>query len=354
LLLHTQGSDCETTSKTFITNVGNLHSPAFSPKCPILGTGHHFAVYASPFDTSDQNFTPIDGRAINSEIYCLKAPNFASGGNANVNSTAAKDAFRKEYYHTALQELRVLLHPQLRDHENIINLFGLDIQEDYDDCAVAWPVLVMENAEYGTLDTLQQDICLDAELAGILLLDVARGIQALHQCNIIHGDVKSENVLICRHRQRKYVARLADFGLSLINPDGVSKTSTYRLPGGTFLWSAPESDTELSVQGLRQTDVYSFGLTAWRVLVNHPNPYKLIPPAALRLQNPAALNETVTQAKAHEDFPGLVLQTMSAHGAIQIYSRPIIEATLDKDPTSRDLGRAISVLARGEGHVPPE
>lgn len=346
LLIHTQANDSG--SNNFITNVLPLHDVAFSPKCPILGTGHHFAVYASPFDSSEDNFKPIDGRAFNKEVYCMKAPNFATGGIGTPGP--AKDAFHKEYYETALQELRVLLHPDLRSHENIICLFGLDFQEDYDDCSIAWPVLLMENAEYGTLDILQQDIHLDLELSRILLLDVASGIQALHQCNIIHGDVKSENVLICRHRQRPYVARLSDFGLSLINPETTRK---HRLPGGTFLWQAPEFDHELSVDDLRQTDVYSFGLTAWRVLVNNPNPYSLIPLTALGLQPAASANEVVTRAKEHPAFTQLVLQTLEMAGLPQTYALRIIEASLGRDAESRDLSRVASILASERGKVTP-
>lgn len=349
LLLQTRPSAAGP-SNNFITNVGALHSVAFSPKCPILGTGHHFAVYASPFDDSDDGFRPSSERAINSQVYCFKAPNLASG--EHTASSAAKEVFRHEYYKTALQELRVLLHPHLRAHDNVISLFGLDFQEDYDDCAIAWPVLVVEYAEFGTLDTLQQDIPLDPALARILLLDVARGIQALHQCNIIHGDVKSENVLICRHTARKYIARLSDFGLSVINPDVAC--NKHRLPGGTFLWRAPEFDHDLSVPGLRQTDVYSFGLTAWRVVVNHPNPFSLIPPAALDLQTAPSANEAAGRAKSHHAFPQLVVQTLPMDGTSQTYTRLVVEATLGKDPGSRDLSKVLSALATDQKQVLPE
>ncbi|KAF4621931.1 hypothetical protein G7Y89_g14414 [Cudoniella acicularis] len=340
---HTQEAE-NLTSKHFITNVAALHEFAFSPKCPILGTGSNFVVRAKPFENADKDFRPLDGRAINTEVHCLKNPNLNSASNVD------KDAFRKEYYSRTLQELKVLLHPQLRTCENIINLFGLDFQEDYDDHKIAWPVLIMEYAEFSTLNTLQEDIRFDVELERTLLLDVARGIQALHQCNIIHGDVKSENVLICRHRQRKYVARISDFGLSVINPDPTR--TDHKLPGGTFLWSAPEFEDSLSVAGLRQTDVYSFGLLAWRVILNHPFPYNSIPPTTLGLEDQGTLSKTVTCAKAHHDFPQLVVETLTAHGHTQSYYRPLIESALGTDPSSRDLSRAINLLDHEAKTIP--
>jgi serine/threonine protein kinase len=346
LLVNTASGNDNENPESFITNVGILHDVAFSPKCPILGTGHHFAVFAAPFDVEDRGYIAVDGRAVNPEVYCLKTPNFSSNGAAD--SPASKSAFRAEYYNTALQEIRVLLHPRLRRCENIISLFGLDFQEDYDDYTVAWPVLLMEYAEHGTLATLQEDINIDTELARILLLDVAQGIKALHECNIIHGDVKSENVLICRHAQRKYIAKLADFGLSVINPDSEGKRHT--LPGGTVPWTAPEISTALSVEGLRQTDVYSFGLMAWRVWVNRANPFILIPPASLGSGPPRTVNEAATLAKSRDDFDMLVLQTMRSSGS-DSYSLQVIKATLRKEPTSRSLGMAISVLKCGQETV---
>lgn len=348
LLLHTGGGEDNENPEGFITNTGILHDVAFSPKCPILGTGHHFTAFAAPFDAEDRGFTPVDGRAINPEVYCLKTPNFNSNGAAD--SPVSKNAFREEYYKTTLQEIRVLLHPHLRRCENVISLFGLDFQEDYDDYTVAWPVLLMEYAEYGTLATLQEDITIDNELARILLLGIARGIKALHECNIIHGDVKSENVLICRHARCKYIAKLADFGLSVINPD--PEVKTHRLPGGTLLWAAPEIRRGLSSEGLRQTDVYSFGLTAWRVLANHSTPFILIPPAALGIQAHGTTNETATLAKSRPNFDHLVLQSMADSGN-HAYSHGLIKATLSKDPTGRSLGMAISALSRGRESLTP-
>ncbi len=46
------------------------------------------------------------------------------------------------------------------------------------------------------------------------LHDIAAGISYLHSCNVIHGDVKPQNVLLRSSRAdaRGYVAKAADFG----------------------------------------------------------------------------------------------------------------------------------------------
>ncbi|KAH8668031.1 hypothetical protein BGZ60DRAFT_42099 [Tricladium varicosporioides] len=339
-LRHIQDGESYNNPKHFITNVAALHEFVFSPKCPILGTGSLFVFRAKHFDSGDSGFRPIDGRFINTELYCLKTPNF------NSNHIVDRDDFRKEYYNTALQELRILLHPKLRTCENIINLFGLDFQEDCDDHKAAWPVLLTEYAEYGTLNNLQENISFNAELERLLLLDVAFGLQVLHQCNVVHGDVKSENVLVCRHPQRKYIARISGFGLSVINPN--PDLVDHKLPGGTFLWSAPEIEQPLSVTGMKQADVFSFGLLAWRVVVKHPYPFSLILPRRLELEDHRDMVKTVTRAKSNVAFPKLVQETLLTNSHCRDFYSSMFKRSLGLDPSSRDLSTVVSLLDEKE------
>jgi serine/threonine protein kinase len=227
--------------------------------------------------------------------------------------------------------------------ENIIGLLGLDFQEDYDNFKVAWPVLLMEYAEYGTLDTFQQDINLEPVLIRRLLLDIALGLRALHDSNIIHGDMKSENVLICGHDRRKYVAKLSDFGFALINPTLDEK---HQLPGCTRLWSAPESGNQLAVEGLQRIDVFSFGLTVWRVILNCPDPFLFLDREKARVPPNLGHDEFINQVKANKSFPDLVIHSLAqAHD--ETYINIVLRATLSLEPSERDLRRATSELAKG-------
>src|ERR1700733_2728029 len=130
-----------------------LWDTQFTGQRPIVGVGHHFVVYASPYHDNERGGKHVESGA---EVYCIKAPVLANGPTSH--------EFRSDFYHTVLQELRVLCHPILSQHENIVGLLGLDFQEDYDNFEVAWPVLLMEYAEYGTLDTFQQDLNLEPVL----------------------------------------------------------------------------------------------------------------------------------------------------------------------------------------------
>jgi serine/threonine protein kinase len=113
------------------------------------------------------------------------------------------------------------------------------------------PAIVVEYAQHGTIaDLLARSTKLDFKTKHILCLDVARGIGSLHQAGLVHGDVKADNVLICLRGDRKYVAKIADFGFSV-----VEETETAEVwMGGTTPWKAPEAQGPIAVKNLKYAD----------------------------------------------------------------------------------------------------
>jgi len=71
-----------------------------------------------------------------------------------------------------------------------------------------------------------------------LILDVALGLEYLHEQKIVHGDLKGINILVTPSRR----ACIADFGLSSIVNAMTSRlpTSTAPARGGTARYQAPE------------------------------------------------------------------------------------------------------------------
>lgn len=87
-------------------------------------------------------------------------------------------------------ELCVLSHHPLAMHENIVDLYG--IQWDLDEDQRIWPVLVVEEAQFGTLASLQRNTpSLDYSTKLELSLDIALGLEAIHACGIVHSDVST-------------------------------------------------------------------------------------------------------------------------------------------------------------------
>ena len=326
------------------TDASPFHDVNFSGQRPIVGVGCHFVVYASPFSKSGDEH--VRATAMGAEVYCLKAP--------NLNNGPLSADYRREMNKVVLQEMRVLCHPTLAKHENIICLLGLDFQEDHDDFKIAWPVLLMEYADYATFDVFQEDVNIPDSTTRLLLLDIAVGLRELHRCNVIHGDLKSENVLICKHPTRQYIVKLSDFGFAVINP---ALDQDHQLPGCTWLWRAPESSYRLSVEGLKGTDIYSFGLTVWRTVVNCQNPFELYVPSHSTASMTINDDASVTRIKSDLAFLRLVRQSIDRSGSkilVGTSAEAVIQSTLHGDAAKRSLDDSIIEFSRDADYKNPE
>ncbi|KAF4624483.1 hypothetical protein G7Y89_g13688 [Cudoniella acicularis] len=130
------------------------------------------------------------GRTSKGEIVAVEQSRLRteSRGKQNVQ------AFERELYQLCL-ELRILNHGYLRGHPNIIKVLGICLDEDGGQPYLSF---IFEYSSYGTLksfliehhDTFPDKILVD------FMLQVSRGITALHQLRICHGDVKTQNALI--------------------------------------------------------------------------------------------------------------------------------------------------------------
>lgn len=183
----------------------------------------------------------------------------------------AVEKHRRAMY-SALVELSALVHGPLAQHPNIVNLLGLAWGSNPFDSLHKLPILVVEYAQHGSLAELQKCQTLDSFTKLSFCLDVALGLEALHRCGIAHGDLKTENVLIFSDEGSHATAKLADFGFSIVEKSVDEKIRI----GGTWPWTAPETNRDLQWDDIKYTDVYSFGLMVWRVACDGLCPFNLL------------------------------------------------------------------------------
>jgi serine/threonine protein kinase len=146
-----------------------------------------------------------------------------------------------------LRELQIATYPPFLKCKNIASTLGFE-----HDNLTGSPVLSLV-VEYSDIGTLQQYLAstsgspaaLDWSLKRKLAVDIAFGLKAIHQCRVIHGDLKPDNILLfpCDDKESKYtiIAKISDFGSSVIEDvfdaeDLPSKPRVYR---GTPLWVPP-------------------------------------------------------------------------------------------------------------------
>jgi eukaryotic-like serine/threonine-protein kinase len=138
-------------------------------------------------------------------------------------------------------------------HPNVVSV--IDAGEDG-----GYPYIVFE---YVRGETLKQRIsrvgALDTQEAIAYAIEVARGLSVAHARNMVHRDIKPQNVLIDEEGR----AKLTDFGISRqLEQDGM--TATGRVLGTTD-YVAPEQAMGKGVDP--RSDIYSLGVVLYEMLV---------------------------------------------------------------------------------------
>jgi ankyrin repeat protein/serine/threonine protein kinase len=218
---------------------------------------------------------------------------------------------------SVMMEIYALMHPPLYEHANIVTLLALGWGTNPFESSFRLPVLVTEYADHGNLADLQARETLTSEMKLKLSLDIAYGLQVLHRCGIIHGDLKSENVLIFSHPHRTYIAKLGDFGFSIVGQASAPQVNI----GGTMPWRAPESQAPVARDFLTKTDIYSYGLTIWRLAMDGGNPF-----AILHEFGPTASSSTLPTFTSQLREQDLV----AAHAQLKYWYQPFVLFAMGK------------------------
>ncbi|OJW71078.1 MAG: hypothetical protein BGO68_05455 [Candidatus Amoebophilus sp. 36-38] len=151
-------------------------------------------------------------------------------------------------------------------HPNIISFLGFFQIPESTPFQLASPpmqdALIMEYASQGSLWSLltkhQGDSNWDAswQLRYQIALDIAGGLSYLHQWDIVHCDLKSENILLDAVGR----AKITDFGSAVLKSGA---TSYEGWAGDTWRWKSPEL---IGIpKGTKAGDVYSYGMLLWQL-----------------------------------------------------------------------------------------
>ncbi|QCD88212.1 calcium/calmodulin-dependent protein kinase kinase [Vigna unguiculata] len=151
--------------------------------------------------------------------------------------------------------LREVLIMKMVEHPNIVNLIEVIDDPESDNF-----YMVLEYVEGKWVCEGTGPACgLGEETARRYLRDIVSGLTYLHAHNIVHGDIKPDNLLITRHG----TVKIGDFSVSQAVED--NKDELRRSPG-TPVFTAPECILGLTYGG-KAADTWAVGVTLYCMIL---------------------------------------------------------------------------------------
>jgi class 3 adenylate cyclase len=147
-------------------------------------------------------------------------------------------------------------------HPNVASVFHLGrIGKDY--------FYAMEYVEGETLgDLIKRSGRLEPKVALEITSQVAAGLAAVHEQNLVHRDIKPTNIMVSLKGGGRLIAKIIDLGLAkgLVESDSQSAISTAGTFVGTPDFASPEQFAGVGVD--IRSDLYSLGVTLWLMLAS--------------------------------------------------------------------------------------
>lgn len=155
----------------------------------------------------------------------------------------------------------------VRESNTWLRLSHPNIQPYFGHCANLAPsvALISPYCGNGTVMHYIRSHPFDENLRPKFVTDVAKGLEYLHGCKIIHGDLQANNILVDDAKN----ARLSDFGRAKIL--GEAGYSTALLAGCAPYMAPelfPEDDTSVDSFFTPHSDVYAFGMLAFEIFTD--------------------------------------------------------------------------------------
>jgi serine/threonine-protein kinase len=218
-----------------------------------------------------------DGERVNDRFRIVRE--LGRGGMGVVYEAADEKLNRRIAIKCARREFQSRLTPEAKaalevSHPNVCKLHELHTAQ-----TTAGPVdfLTMEFVEGETLfSRIERDGPLPEKEARAIVLQICAGLAQAHRQGVVHGDIKSGNVILSRTAEGQPRAVLTDFGLATLIGDTPPQAGEAQ--GGTLAYMAPE--LLAGGRASMASDIYALGILFRSLLPGKtgelPSPWKRI------------------------------------------------------------------------------
>ena len=105
-------------------------------------------------------------------------------------------------------------------------------------------------------------------LATDVVMQVAQGLGAAHDCGVVHRDLKPENIIMTEIRPNRYHVRLLDFGIAKREDEDGPRLTQAGMVFGTPEYMSPEQARGKTVD--KRSDIYALGTLFYELIVGNP------------------------------------------------------------------------------------
>ncbi len=148
--------------------------------------------------------------------------------------------------------------------DHVVRITDADVAPELDGA----PFLVMELLDGMDLEVATANGAVAPTDVVTWLDQIARALTRAHELGIVHRDLKPENLFLTQRDDGTPLVKILDFGIAKILADGQKTQSGQVL--GTPLYMAPEQANPSAAAPTAQTDLFTLGLIAHRLLVGKP------------------------------------------------------------------------------------
>ena len=211
------------------------------------------------------------------------------------------------------------------DHPNILSLYQIINDKEKDKT-----YLIMELAEKGSIVSLDEKTGVftinksydndkyDEKLIKSWILDIAKGLKFLHENNIAHCDIKSDNIVLGKDGHCK----LADFGNSLRINDKDNDSENFLRTQGNIYFFPPELVEEKEKKNIdyKSVDIWTLGISMYTCI------YKCLPFVPENRENIVELFKAISNANIDYNKNGVTISDDM---------KTLMQHLLEKDPEKR-------------------
>jgi serine/threonine protein kinase len=104
--------------------------------------------------------------------------------------------------------------------------------------------------------------------AAEIVMQVAQGLGAAHDCGVVHRDLKPENIIMTEIRPNRYHVRLLDFGIAKREDEDGPRLTQAGMVFGTPEYMSPEQARGKTVD--KRSDIYALGTLFYELIVGSP------------------------------------------------------------------------------------